>query len=72
MSKYKLKSHVRVINGSLKGYVGEIVDITDRPGDCPIYIIKVDRVDGLIKYAETDIEAEDILNEPDDGDLIKN
>ncbi len=64
MSKYRIKTRVRVMNGTLKDNVGEIVYITNKPGNCPVYSVKFDGMNRIIEYAETDIQAEDLMDEP--------
>ena len=64
MSKYRIKTRVRVMNGTLKDNVGEIVYSTNKPGNCPVYSVKFDGMNRIIEYAETDIQAEDLMDEP--------
>lgn len=63
MRKYELKDRVRVVNGPLKGHIGEIVQILDRQESCPIYSIKFDGMGITREYAEEDVEAENLIEE---------
>lgn len=72
MSKYRVGIQVRVVNGFLKNTVGEIVSIKNKPGSCPIYTIRIKGENATFRCLETDIQAEDLMNEPiDDYDYFE-